>query len=305
MSAPWDPDALWVKAKLFINNALDEAVPRSWEERALWASLSLELLAKAALSRASPLLIAAPNEDGQNLLVAAGLIQGEARFKSIPAKALFARCSMAFKPFNAVEATRIADNRNEYLHGATAEFAPIPAEAWWPKFWAQAHVLVNSCDRDLEDFVGESRVSEVERALEQNARNLQERVQMLISRAQQQLARSRQGEMLARELEAWERPRDLSIGGSHSTAADCPACGSEDGLLEGDEIVDQEIHTEQLSESDFDVWIDLEVAANHFSCSTCHLVLDSFDLIDAAALPVTIEAIGDPGDFWEPDYGND
>ena len=72
-SAPWNSDDLWMKAKLFINYTLDDEPGRSFDERALWASLSLELLGKAALSRASPLSIATPTEDGKNLLAAAGL----------------------------------------------------------------------------------------------------------------------------------------------------------------------------------------------------------------------------------------
>lgn len=63
MSNPFDHDALWTKAKLFLNRAMDDD-PRSFDERALWAALALELLAKAALARVSPLLIAEPNEEG-------------------------------------------------------------------------------------------------------------------------------------------------------------------------------------------------------------------------------------------------
>src|SRR5215213_12010685 len=92
MTAPWDSEALWIKAKLFINYALDDGETRSFDERALWASLSLELLAKAALSRASPLLIAVPNEDGKNLLAASGLTDDEATFTTITAATLFNRC---------------------------------------------------------------------------------------------------------------------------------------------------------------------------------------------------------------------
>ena len=64
------------------------------------------------------------------------------------------------------------------------------------------------------------------------------------------------------------------------------------------------MHYEQVS-IDYDVWLDLEVGADHFSCSNCHCVLDSFDLLQAAELPESFEALGDPADFYEPDYGND
>ena len=53
MSKPWDPDALFIKAKLFLNHAMDDD-SRQFDEQALWASLALELLAKAALAKVSP-----------------------------------------------------------------------------------------------------------------------------------------------------------------------------------------------------------------------------------------------------------
>lgn len=238
MTAPWDSDALWMKAKLFINLALEDAPHRTFDEQALWATLSLELLAKAALSRASPLLIAVPNEEGSNLLAAAGLTQDEATFKSIAAATLFKRCSRAFKPFNGEAAIRLADQRNGYLHSAATAVALVPPEAWWPRYWSLAHVLVNACDRDLEAFVGASHVALVEAALAQNAQNIQHRVDMILERARQRLARFNAGEMRAPELHDWERVSELPMGLGHVTHVECPACGSQDGLLEGDEVIE-------------------------------------------------------------------
>lgn len=96
MTAPYDHGARWLKAKMFLNRAMDEHAGRPFDERALWASLALELLGKAALSRTSSLLIAEPTEDGKNLLVAAGLVQGDAQFTSARAKTIFSRCQRAF-----------------------------------------------------------------------------------------------------------------------------------------------------------------------------------------------------------------
>ncbi|MEO7261017.1 MAG: hypothetical protein ABI047_07165 [Jatrophihabitantaceae bacterium] len=72
MSASYDFEALWMKARLFLAHAMDDDEPRTFDERALWASLALELLAKSALSNAHPVLIANPTEEGTNLLIASG-----------------------------------------------------------------------------------------------------------------------------------------------------------------------------------------------------------------------------------------
>jgi len=306
MNASWDPDALWMKAKLFINNALDPDEVRPFDEQALWASLSLELLAKAALSRASPVLIAAPDEDGRNLLAAAGLVRGATSFRSVKAHTLFKRCALAFRPFNADEAGKLAQNRNDYLHSGTPSFAPIPPEAWWPRFWAQADILVEACGKDMDAFVGEAHAPQVRRLLQQNTQTLRDRVQALIERARRDLARYEDKTMSGREITEWERPRDRSAGLSHDVLADCPACDFDDALLEGDEVIEEEVVWEQYSESDFDAHLVLTIEASHFSCSRCHLVLDSPTQVELAGLDDRFDAEGDLSDEWiEPDYGND
>ncbi len=152
MTSPFIEEALWLKARLFINRAMDSDENRNFDEQVLWASLALELLAKAALARVSPLLIALPNEEGTNLLIASGLVEGEATFHSAPAKTIFTRCAKAFRPFSLREATAIAAGRNDYLHGGTATVTALPPAAWWPRFWAQVDILLTAQDKGVDDF---------------------------------------------------------------------------------------------------------------------------------------------------------
>lgn len=306
MTDPWDADALWIKAKLFVNHAMDDDAPRGFDERALWAALALELLAKSALARVSPLLIATPEEDGKNILIATGLHSGAANFRSIRASTLFKRCAIAFRPFSLSEAQLIADNRNDYIHGASPAFAPIPETAWWPRYWTQARILVEACHEDLSTFVGSSRVQAVEALLDQHTRDIQKRVDGLLAQASRDLARYREGKMLGTESQQWERPRDRTAGLAYGAAVSCPACGSPDGILEGDDELDREVHWEPYSESDYDANVILTIGTSYFSCNTCHLVLDGYELLVAAGLDETIEAEGDFSDSWEGyDYGND
>ncbi|MFG1709778.1 hypothetical protein ACFLIM_42040 [Nonomuraea sp. M3C6] len=303
MIPPYDHEALWVKAKLFINRAMDDDA-RSFDEQALWASLSLELLAKAALARVSPLLIADPTEDGTNLLMASGLIEGDARFVSVKAKTLFSRCHKAFKPFSLNEAVRFSQARNEYLHSSGAGFMAIPPHAWWPKFWALASVLVTALDRDIDDFVGSDREGVVAKHLEQNSKNVEHRTEMLIERAKQRLQQRREGTLSARVAAEWQTSQVLTGHLSYSGTAACPACGSM-GTIEGEDITDTETTYEQYSEEDFDVLVTHTIGAEYFSCSVCHLVLDSYELLDQAGVDDSFTVDGDPSDAYEGDYGND
>jgi hypothetical protein len=304
VTAPYDYEALWMKGKLFANLAMDESEERTFDERALWAALALELLAKAALARFSPLLIAVPNEDGVNLLIASGLVDGDARFKSVSARTLFLRCARAFKPFNSEESIRIANARNEYLHAANPSFTVIPPEAWWPRFWAQAEVLINALDLTVEDFVGERRSHDVYAYLEKNQSNLEQRLDMLIERARQRRTQEESGELRVRVARDAASSRSLHADLVHSVPEECPACGGI-GVLEGEDVLNYDLRYERTSPDDFDAWVELTVGADHFGCEECRLVLDSYDLITLAGLPDEFLAEGDIDEYYEPDYGND
>lgn len=304
MTAAWEPESLWIKAKLFVNHAMDESPDRAFEERALWATLGLELLAKCALARVSPLLIATPTEDGAALLAATGLISAEVEFTSAPAKTVFSRCARAFPPFNLSEALALTRSRNSYLHSGTPSFSPLPPEAWWPRYWSQASLLVSACGRDLESFVGYRRVDEVEAQLGKAKLAIEHRVEILMTSARQGLSRYTAGQMQQADARRWEQRGNLRAGFSHSEPEECPACQAS-GLLEGDSVLSTETQVERLGEDEFDVWVDVEVASDHFSCPNCHLVLNSPELVTCAGLPDTFFTHGDLEDFPEPEYGND
>lgn len=304
MSGFVDSNALWLKARLFINHAMDEDEPRVFDERALWASLALEMLGKAALARVNPLLIATPNEEGSHLLAASGLIAGDGPVMTVQAATVFKRCARAFRPFSASEAILIANNRNAYLHSGAPTFTPIPESAFWPAYWRQAAILVFGQDRDIADFVGADRVEAVERLLALNKQHTEERVEALLGRARQQLELVASGNAPERILAALRRTSDLRAGPRYSTEVACPACGHE-GALEGDEEAVHEMRYEQVAEDDFDAYVDVRVWADYFSCQHCRLVLDRAELIEAAGIETEFEVEGDPADFVEAEYGND
>ncbi len=103
---------------------------------------------------------------------------------------------------------------------------------------------------------------------------------------------------------------------SHSTAATCPACESA-GLLEGEEVVNVEVHyppsggygLDEEYDSHYldDVSVTLTIGADYFSCPACQLVLNSYDLIGQAGLDTEFDVEGDVDKYvgQEPEYGND
>jgi len=293
---------------------MDDDGVRSFDEQALWASLALELLAKAALARISPILIAEPTEEGTNLLASLGLTKGGEHFSSVRAKTIFSRCHRAFRPFDLKESSRFTQARNEYLHGPGVPFLAIPPEVWWPKFWAQMDILVKSMDREMSDLVGPDREPIVDRHLSQNKKNIEDRTEVLIARARQRIAQHRAGTMTTRMVAEWNSAGDLTAWMKYKTPQECPACGL-DGVLEGDEEIERErertVRTGETSydplEYDYDYpTFTLTIGADHFSCPNCHLVLDRLEFIEQAGLPVVfeVERVED-SEYREPEYGND
>lgn len=305
MSAPYDHEALWLKAKLFLNHAMDDPAIRSFDERALWSSLALEALAKAALARQSPLLIAVPTEEGTNVLIALGLIGGKARFESIPAKSLYSRCEKAFRPFDASEAQKTSWARNDYIHGSSASFTPLPESAWWPKYWAQADILVSACEKDIDDLVGPQRGTVVQAYLEQNKKHIEHRCETLIGRAKQRLAQYNAGSLPAKVAKDWQPGADLSAGLNYQQAEHCPACEGV-GTVEGEDKIDIKREYHQIAEDDYDISVTLTISSEYFSCANCGLVLDQYQLLEQAGIAESFETEGDYDDIdYGEEYGND
>jgi hypothetical protein len=304
VSDVYDGDALWLKARLFINHAMDPGEPRTFNERALWASLALELLGKAALARVSPLLIAMPSEEGHHLLAASGLLPGDGPSLTVAAKTVFSRCARAFRPFNSTESLQFANNRNQYLHSGAAFFTSLPESAFWPAFWSQAAILILAQGREIAEFVGDDRAAEVQAHLARNRQHVQQRAETLIGRARQHLDLVDSGNASERIAAAYRRGGELTAGLSHATEATCPACGA-DGTIEGEQETEHEIRYEQVAEDDYEVYVDVSIYADYFSCPRCRLVLDGSELLEAAGIGTVFDVEGDITDYMSEEYGND
>src|SRR5206468_9043221 len=96
----WDAEALFLKAQRYAQR-MSEEDSGSWEY-ALWSSLSLELLARAALSNVSPALLADTDKHWSSLYHSLGFSPTEPKFspKSISITDVLRRLSSIFPGFN-------------------------------------------------------------------------------------------------------------------------------------------------------------------------------------------------------------
>lgn len=292
-----DPDALWLKAKVFINRALTAKVGGAFDEAGVWAACALELLGKAALSHINPLLVADPSDDGKSLLIAAGVSSDVQGFKSIQAKTVFSRCSRAFPHFNAREAGLIGTNRNEEIHSGSTPFGNLHEATWWERYWSQAVILLAAQGKTVESFVGPPEAREVEKLLAQNSENVNRRVSTLIERARQHFEL-----LLERAAGGPLRVSQPAGTGTYEFEheQDCPACESP-GTLFGDYVLSSEI--DYQADAPYPVE-SLVVGADEFGCPYCGLHLQSLEALQAAGLPEQFELEREAEPDWD-EYGND
>ena len=286
MSLPYDPEAVWMKAKNFINRSFDALHDGDFPQAALWAANSLELLAGSTLCQVNPLLVADPSDDGRSLMLAAGLPGDTTRYRSIPAKALFSRCARAFKPFNRDEAMEIAVQRNAELHSGATPYSDVKDHrGWWERFWSNAEVLLDHRGCSIGDFVGPNRTAEVKAHLMRNSKNVKRRVDFLIEEAEKRVTLG------------LGPPKQLSMGCELTSWIECPVCEG-DALLGGDDIERSELVADG-DQDFFTVYELVQVEAECFECENCGLMLDGWAYISAADLPTTFEV------EREPELGDD
>jgi hypothetical protein len=121
--------------------------------------------------------------------------------------------------------------RNEYLHGSGIAFMVLEPQAWWPRYWALAAILVTAQDREMEDLVGRDRIAVVEGHLEQNSKNIEHRTEALIARATQRVSQYRAGTLPMKVQMEWQSHPNLTARPRYSVRETCPACGAA-GTLE-------------------------------------------------------------------------
>lgn len=302
---PYLADPFWLKARLFVNRAMEPGEVRSEDERRLWAALALEQLAKWALAETSPVLVVDPVSDGGSQLFKALGLQEGSKNVTAQAKTVFARCAQIYRPFDEREAMKIAGTRNEYLHGPDMDLLRLPDFVWWSKYWSLMNVLLTSHQRQIGDFVGPSRVSEVENHLAQNNQRIKEQYEAALGAAQRNLNRHESGIMTTSEKIRWDNRMMNDPLFLYAGPAECPACGAI-GAVQSDYADSKEISW--IDEGDGPARypiVEVTFLPDYFSCRNCHLILDDYELVEQAGLnaPVTMETDEEP--FAEGEYGND
>ena len=217
----WLEDALLRKARVYVERA--SSVEAGTGLEALWSLVALEFLARAAVARIHPALLADP-QDGVHLLYAFGY--GEPRPpKSVPIATVFRRCQIVVPLFTEQlreDGIGLMNLRNEELHSGGLVLETLGSSSWQPQYYTICQVLLDHLDLELDDFFPDERASAAQTILDGLAEDLESTVKQRIAdtaRWFRELDQSDQDER--RERQRPTRFREQRVA--------CPACASRCG----------------------------------------------------------------------------
>lgn len=267
-------------------------------EYALWSSLSLEFLARAALANVTPALLADTKEGGWSSLYSAlGFTPTEERFapRSIAISEVFKRLSAVLPSFakeNANFGIQHTGQRNAELHSGETAFEGVKASSWQPRFYQTCQVLLESMGLTLQDFLG-TEESEVAKTLIAAAADESAKAVMGDIEAH----KAAWGAKLQPERETLTAQAALWASRQAGHRVKCPACAS-DALVDGEPV------SAPSRKLDSDLIVEThEHLPNRFECIACGLKITGLSRLAVAALADRFKktSIYDPAEIYAPE----
>ena len=302
----WSAEALLNKAQSYAEEM--RSFSRDDWKFAPWSTLSLELLARAALSNISPTLVADARGNWRNLLHALDIQPTIAKFnpRSVPISEVFDRLKELIPTFTSeLEdfCQRHMSKRNEELHSGSTPLVGTRGTSWLPAYYQACEVLLESMNESLERFFGESEA---------------EFAQAIMAASIDESAKSVRQEIDAHRV-VWDNSsedKELKALQSSTWATRqtghrvfCPSCGCV-AILSGEPIAPplRSIEEDEITET-------FEYLPSRFECVACGLRISGLSRLSAAGLGDTYKATfaysgneyfppdDDYGDY-EPDFND-
>jgi len=288
---PWSADALLAKSQIYFEEMLKHS--RDEWQFAHWSSLALELLARAALSRVSPTLLA-DAKGWDNTYYALGHTPITAKFSpvSIGIREVLTRLQSIlpnFTPEMEKNAGTHMGRRNEELHSGGSPFTGLNSTAWLPGVYEACSALAESVGKDLAFLVGkeEARTAKtlIDAARDKSAKAVEGSVQAhkKVWDNKEQADRDR----LAEQARLWATPH-----AGHRVK--CPSCGS-DALVYGHPIAEplKTIQDDEITERQ-------QHLPSQFECVACGLKISSYAQLVVCGLgePYTSTSVYSAADYY-------
>jgi hypothetical protein len=309
-------DALYAKSQVYIRRGFRAQADKETEEYQLWASLSLELLGKAALAKVHPALVADPVHF-QSLFAACGR-QLSPDIKTITAKTLFERLSHLEKAFDSRHqrfCEQMAIRRNAELHSGESPFSGMSPEAWEREFWGAVETVLSMQDETLESWLGAEDSKAPAKIIEHATQALDWAIKHRVARCKEDFLKKYQDPKQRQAMvDASEKLRWNDFTWDGRDRCTCPACSSS-GFLGGslwiEEVIESDpgLHEygpegEEYYEPPTEV-VEKTFTIETFACLVCGLHLYGTKEIAAAELPEDFTEREDREMEFGEEYGNE
>jgi hypothetical protein len=290
----WSKATLLAKAQRYVEEM--HSLPHDDWRFVFWSTLALELLARSALARISPVLLA-DSKDWTNLFYALGFEPKATKFvaKSIDISSVFTRLQEVIAEFgpelDGFARLHMA-RRNAELHSGSTLLDSMSSSAWLPTYYRTCLVLLTSMGESLETFLGKEQAETADAmiaaSLDQSAKAVGKSIA-----AHRKAWRSRspkEKQQLAAQAATWATKHN-------GHRVECPSCGS-DALVSGLAIAApiKTIKGDQITEVQ-------QYLPSKFECVACGLKISGLSQLSASGLGDSYKATFDydAADYYAPD----
>lgn len=290
----WERAPLFTKAKLFFEKAFDE--DKEEPHFGLWCAMGLELLARSAVAKISPTLLAEPDREHQNLLHALNLGSSKSQRKSIATVLVLSLCQTLIKEFTDTEfkvASAIVNRRNEELHSGGVAFDEYPTQQWISGFYKCCKILSEFQGETLKSLFGEELQKEADLILAEVAEEILGKTKSKIAAHHKVFEGKEEKEMIRLKDEAQKNSDRLSSLGHHRVV--CPSCDCTAT------IIGNPFGKDNVEHGDGEIIVRQSVLPTKFNCNACELKLNGYNVLSAAGIGnhYTRRTIYTPEEFYE------
>ncbi len=271
----WDRESLWAKSRLYFERAFE--TDREEDAFGLWCAMGLELLARSALAKFSPTLLAEPDPEHRYLLIALDLGSAKVSRRSIATNQVLNLCKTLIPDFTDNEvriASALTGRRNEELHSGSAAFQEYSTQQWIAGFYKCCKILAESQEESLTSLFGDDEAKVAEGVNAAVAEEVKSKVLSSVAAYRKVFNEKDEAERNELKEKSEKQGETLSHQGHHRVG--CPACGCV-ATVQGDRY-----RQGQIEHKDDEIVVRQSVIPTKFSCRACGLKLNGYGELSSA-----------------------
>lgn len=271
----WNRESLWAKSRLYFERAFE--TDREDDTFGLWCAMGLELLARSAVAKFSPTLLAEPDKEHKYLLIALDLGSAKVSRRSISTHQVLNLCKVLIPDFTEAEvklASALTGRRNEELHSGSAAFQEYSTQQWIAGFYKCCKILAESQDESLTSLFGDEEAKVAEGVIAEVADEVKSKVLNAIAAYRKVFNEKEESEREELKVKAEKQGETLSYRSHHRV--NCPACGCV-ATVQGDTY-----GQEQIEHKNDEIVVRQSVIPTRFSCPACGLKLSGYGELSSA-----------------------